>query len=1040
MQANNPGADSAPVNSVDADLHQWRLRAHAATGWSAAGASALVGLLLAWALPLAQADGLGRAAVAPHFVAWALALVTVIVCRLRLSRAWLGLSDAAAPSPGHVGRVGRVGRLGWLTQFRGVITLHGVVWGAAAWLPASLANTGVQAVLLTVLAGLVFGAVSQMLFDLRAAALFAVPALLPLVLRLASLPGPLPVSTWVVALMALLLLGMLAVSAHRLSRARRALVSTRRAQADSTQSAREAEQLLRMIFDHAGQGIMMFDPALRLCAWNADALRCTGLDGATVRRGDALRDVLHAMARRGEFGAGPAASDAQAAAEADRRQAVLADAPPGTSHWRRPNGRMIELRRSPVPDGGFVVFYVDVTERETNRLAQSEQQRKLALVLAHTEQGFWSIDNRWFTTDANPAMCRMLGCTLAELMGRSIYDFVDAAQAQVFGQQAARRDQGQAGGYEITLRRPDGGLVHCFNNATPILDQNGHKVGAMGLFSDISAQKRDELQLRQAGELLAQKTQVLEHTLENISQGVLHVDPQGRCIAWNHRFLELLEIPPAWMQGDGLGPPRYDDLRRYQLAQGHLGERLERLDAVGRQLVERFLRGEPDTDAAAYQRVRHDGLVLGVASQRSPDGGMVRTYADITEHTRAQLALTAARDDAERANRAKSAFLSRMSHELRTPMNAILGFGQLLAADGQDPLSPAQQQRVAALLRGGRHLLALIDDVLAIASIEAGRLALQMQPVDLAALATECLELMQPVAQDRGVRLALQLPPSSAPRCTVQADPTRLRQVLLNLLSNAIKFNREGGQVRLCVRVVDQDVRVEVADQGPGIAAEHLPRLFQPFERLDRDGSTEGSGIGLALSHSLVALMQGEMGVHSPNDQGSVFWLRLPIATAAASAPAPAPARAVQGVRPSVLYIEDNPVNLLLMEGMLAHRPQIDLHLAELPEQGLALAARQPPDLVLLDIQLPGMDGFEVLRRLRALPGLAALPVVAVSANAMPADLALAEQAGFDAYLSKPVDMARLLALVDAAFSDAAPPRLGGLHKVGATDTVADSL
>ena len=918
-------ADSADSGvSVGADLRQSRLRAHAATGWSSAGAAALVGMLLVWALAIAPMGGQGRGLVMAQLVGWSLALAGVIGCRLWMSRAGLARSGAAPTRPDG------------LTRFRAVIALHGVVWGSVAWLPASLADAALQAVLLTVLLGLVFGAVGQLMFDLRAAALFVLPALLPLVLRLALLPGPLPVTTWVTALMALLLLGMLAVSARRVSRAR------------------------------------------------------------------------HAQAR--------------------------------------------------------------------TRHAQAEQLRMLALVQAHTEQGFWTIDNRFVTIDANPAMCRMLGCTLDQMLGRSIYDFVDASQAQVFAQQVARRAQGHAGGYEISLRRLDGSRVHCFNNATPLRDDQGHKIGALGLFSDISAQKRAELQIRQTGELLAQKTQVLEHTLENIHQGVLHVDAQGVCIAWNSRFLALLEIDPAWMQnglpGQPPGPLRFDDLSRYQIAQGHLGEDLEHMDAAGRVSVQRFLRGEVEPGSTRYQRLRADGMVLDVASQRGPDGSLVRTYTDITVQTRAQAALTAARDDAERANRAKSAFLSRMSHELRTPMNAILGFGQLLAADEQDRLSPGQTLRVSALLSGGRHLLALIDDVLAIASIEAGRLALKLQPVDLAGLARECLALMQPVAQARGVRLAWQGPARvgpaaqaaaavdphelASPACWVQADATRLRQVLLNLLSNAIKFNREGGHVGLSVSAVGAQVQVEVADQGPGIQAEHLPRLFRPFERLDRDASTEGSGIGLALSHSLVGLMHGELGVRSQPAQGSVFWLRLPGADRplmAQATPLPTPrlmprsAPRINPARRSVLYIEDNPVNLLLMEGMLARCPNLHLRLAELPEQGLAMAARQAPDLVLLDIQLPGINGFEVLRRLRALPGLQALPVIAVSANAMPADLALAEQAGFDAYLSKPVDMAQLLAEVEAALTGLPAERAGVSADPSAdfsvdflTNTQADAL
>jgi CheY-like chemotaxis protein len=292
--------------------------------------------------------------------------------------------------------------------------------------------------------------------------------------------------------------------------------------------------------------------------------------------------------------------------------------------------------------------------------------------------------------------------------------------------------------------------------------------------------------------------------------------------------------------------------------------------------------------------------------------------------------------------------------------------------------------------------------------------------VDLGRLVQDSLALVQPMAQVRGVRLLgpVGLQPGGP---WVTADATRLRQVLLNLLSNAIKFNRDAGDVQVRWRTDAALVRLEVADQGAGIAPAQLPRLFRAFERLDMEGAIEGTGIGLALSKSLVTLMQGQIGVDSTPGAGSVFWVQLP----ACDAPPPVleamagggVAATGQPARRSVLYIEDNEVNQVLMEGMLAHRPAIDLRMAALPEAGLAMAVAQPPDLVLLDIQLPGIDGYEVLKRLRVLPALQHTPVVAVSANAMPDDLAQARAAGFADYLTKPVDMARLLAVVDRLLS-----------------------
>jgi PAS domain S-box-containing protein len=926
--------------------------------------------------------------------------------------------QAAAPLPAPLPAPRRR-----LWQYRLLILGHGVVWGALAWLPVSLDDAQLQTALVIVLVGLAVGAMMLTLFDLLAALLFVAAVLLPLAARLAAQSDPLPTAIGVAGTMAMLLLGLLALAGRRAERERHTLARVLRAERHSADAAREAQALLNQAFEHAGQGISVFDRDLRLRAWNPQLFETTGLTPATVFPGMPLRDWLAGLALSGGFDA------AAAGPELDRQVQAMSDPWPVVTQAQRADGRRIETRRNPLPDGGFVVFHADITERERARAAAAEQQRKLKLILENTEQGFWYIDNQLRTTDANPAMCRMLGIDLAQMIDRSIYDFVDAANRAVFERHVRLRSEGHADGYEIALTRADGRQVHCFNNATPVFDAAGRKTGALGLFSDISAQKQAELQIRQASELLTQKSRTLEMTLDSLVQGVLNVDASGRCTTWNHRFLELLQFPPALMASR----PTLDELLNYQLAQGHFGPRLEQLDESGRRSVTLAQRGAPVMSGHRYRRCRADGVVIDVASNFAADGSLVRTFTDVTASVAAEAALTTARDEAEHAraeaehareeaesaNRAKSEFLSRMSHELRTPLNAILGFGQLLQTDVLDPLSVGQCQHVDELLRGGRHLLALVNDVLDVARIEAGQLQLTLQPVDLAALARDCLRLMQPVALARGVNMVLQFEPPNA-SWRVTADATRLKQVLLNLLSNAIKFNRAAGEVRLRGLVVVDGVRLEVADQGPGITPEQLPRLFQAFERLDMEGAIEGTGIGLALSRSLMALMHGEIGVHSAPgpEPGSVFWLRLPASAAAviaASLPVVAGLPAPAQRRHDVLYIEDNAVNQVLMQGMLAHRPGIALRLAAWPEDGLAMAIEQPPDLVLLDIQLPGMDGFEVLRRLREQAPLRHTPVIAVSANAMPDDLADAQRAGFADYLTKPVDLPRLLALVDRA-------------------------
>ncbi|MFO1329031.1 MAG: PAS domain-containing protein [Rubrivivax sp.] len=440
--------------------------------------------------------------------------------------------------------------------------------------------------------------------------------------------------------------------------------------------------------------------------------------------------------------------------------------------------------------------------------------------------------------------------------------------------------------------------------------------------------------------------------------------------------------------------------------------------------LDRALQSGRATSESHYDKADGSGAVdlevTHVAGTPQADGSRaIYTFGiDVTERKRAQAALIDALAEAERANTAKSRFLSHMSHELRTPLNAVLGFGQLL---GAQPLAPAQQHQVGEILRGGRHLLALINDLLDLGRIEAGAFEVVCQALDAEAALDEAVGLLAPLADERAVSLR-QLPPEQ-PLPALWADPKRLRQVLLNLLSSAIKHNPRGGAVVAELALLGSEIEFRVRDDGPGLTPDEQQRLFRPFERVrpDADGA-DGTGIGLALSRNLVEAMGGHIGVHSRPGQGSCFWVRLASAgplpasvpPAAPDSPAGAPAAPR---RARALYIEDNPVNLMLMAAML--EDELDLTGEADPVRGLELALTQVPDLILLDIQLPGMDGYEVLRRLRADARTRHLPVVAVSANAMPGDVAAGKSAGFDAYVTKPVDLDVLLHTVRAVLQTA---------------------
>ncbi len=394
---------------------------------------------------------------------------------------------------------------------------------------------------------------------------------------------------------------------------------------------------------------------------------------------------------------------------------------------------------------------------------------------------------------------------------------------------------------------------------------------------------------------------------------------------------------------------------------------------------------------------------------------------DVTDRKRAEEASLAARDEAERANLAKSQFLSHMSHELRTPLNAVMGFAQLLEANDQEPLGNKQRAQVGEILRGARHLLRLINDVLDLGLVETGHLSVETSPVSLAPLVQACLHMVEPLAQARGIHLQA-LPARSFERL-VLTDPTRLKQVLLNLLANAIKYNQPGGEVVLqCVLRRDK-IRLFVHDNGPGLTAEQQSRLFTPFERMGVSSSqVEGAGIGLALSKRLMLAMSGDIGMQTREGGGSSFWIELRRLTSQGATTDPSddtdtPALTVApGAAPQcVLYIEDNDVNTVLMQAMLARLPGVTLHCEAHPRAGLTWARQNPPDLILLDIQLPDMDGYAVLQELKRDPGTQHIPVIAVSANAMATDLSQAHSAGFFSYVTKPLELRVLMTAVQAA-------------------------
>ncbi|PIR19688.1 MAG: hybrid sensor histidine kinase/response regulator, partial [Elusimicrobia bacterium CG11_big_fil_rev_8_21_14_0_20_64_6] len=411
--------------------------------------------------------------------------------------------------------------------------------------------------------------------------------------------------------------------------------------------------------------------------------------------------------------------------------------------------------------------------------------------------------------------------------------------------------------------------------------------------------------------------------------------------------------------------------------------------------------------------------------------GVFAAARDVTEFKRLDqvlkeknIELESARSVAEKANLAKSDFLSSMSHELRSPLNSILGFGQLMESDSPPP-SSSQKESIGQILRAGWHLLKLIDEILDLAKVESGHIPMSREPVSLAEVMLECQGMVESQAQQHGTKLAF--PRFDIP-CFVRADRTRLKQVLINLLTNAIKYNRPEGSVVVDFAEGDMErTRISVRDTGAGLSPEKLAQLFQPFNRMGQESSgEEGTGIGLVVAKRLIELMGGVIGVDSAVGKGSTFWFEMK--TASAPELAEEEGEAAEAVRkPSslksrkhiLLYVEDNPANMKLVEQIISRHPDICLLTATDGLSGIGLARERRPEVILMDINLPGISGIQALKMLREDAETAHIPVVAISANAMPLDIEKGLKAGFFRYITKPIRVVEFMKALDEALEHA---------------------
>lgn len=522
---------------------------------------------------------------------------------------------------------------------------------------------------------------------------------------------------------------------------------------------------------------------------------------------------------------------------------------------------------------------------------------------------------------------------------------------------------------------------------------------------------------RRAEELATESQQRLRTLVDNAADGIVTAGETMLIETFNgsaerifgYTAKEVIGRPVTILM-KGADQDIHDDYVQHFLKTGE-----SHIVGQGREVTARRRNGEEFPLYLAISVVRLGGRRLFTAIVR-----------DLSAEKKVEAALRAAKVQAENANLAKSQFLSSMSHELRTPMNGILGFAQLLQFDPRETLSEHQAEYVDMILKAGNHLLGLINEVLDLSKIESGNLQLSIEAVNPAAVARECCDLLGPLAAKRNVKLDDRMSAAAVP--AVMADAVRFKQILVNLASNAIKYNRDGGRVVLdCFPTPAGRLRISVADTGRGIPEQRRAELFQPFNRLGAEaGEIEGTGIGLTITRRLIEMMDGRIGVESEEGIGSTFWIELPLAEAGAAEPVPQANlsettegwAAIRG-RHTILYVEDNTANLMLMKELLARFPGVTMLSAADAETGIEIARAHRPELILMDINLPGMDGFAALRELRRHDETHAIPVMALSAGAMPKDIQRGLRAGFCMYLTKPLDVQQALKAIDQILNPA---------------------
>ena len=665
--------------------------------------------------------------------------------------------------------------------------------------------------------------------------------------------------------------------------------------------------------------------------------------------------------------------------------------PDGTVRWLLERGAVMrDAEGAPLSMLGVVQ---DIDERKRAEIALAERERQLLEAQSLASLGNWSADLASGELVWSDEIYRIFGYEPG-----SISPSINAFHAAVHPEDLERVNQSErqaeeTGHYDVVHRivRPDGSIRYVHELAQMRFDELGKAQHLIGTAQDVTELKQAEQDLL-----------IFRRVFDATGQGIGVADTDGY----------LLYSNPAHDRLHGYEPQESQGKQFKQFFSGKI------MQWAPEAVIKTIAEGK--SWSGLLPIVRKDGSEVITASNvgfiAGEDGKpqyLFNIMSDYSSELERQQQLAQAKEEADRANQAKSEFLSSMSHELRTPMNAILGFGQLIEYD--EALSDEHQDSVREIIKAGTHLLELIGEVLDLSKVESGNIDLSLEPVEVCTVVDECLSLVRPLADQRNIELRHQ----GLEGVAVRADRTRLKQVLLNLLSNAIKYNREGGSIAVKLQYEGNDrLRIQVIDTGQGISSDRLTELFEPFNRLGaEEGEIEGTGIGLTITQRIVEMMGGRVNVQSELGVGSTFWIELPLEslsdtsrTHEVSTDVDDPAaRFDSGTEYTVLYIEDNPSNIKLMSQLLSRVPHIHLLTAHTSELGIELAMARQPDLILMDINMPGMNGYQVLEVLKAGTSLKNTPVIAITANAMPRDIERGKAAGFADYLTKPLNVEHFL-------------------------------